>query len=300
MKGQKYQNKRNAEFVEVVEVNEKFKTVDVKQANGSVKTVTLATLKRWYTLVEAPEVVEPLMDLDNPVTEAEAEEAGMVTGDEALEQAVVDPDSMAGDGTPVTEAEAEEHIEEKATKQFAAELASKLTAVTSHDEVPAIEKEIFSEDVAGDGTPLAEVGKEIAAQAKEKAKKAKAENAEAAPKKSKKKADEPAIDVTPVIDWICGKVEAMGAEVFTPEKAPKVRAFKLDGHMFARLNISKKQVTLCCRSAAVADVNIPVDKAQNHMFDVCFVYTDLKKKAIIAQLLEASYKYQVDKKAKVK
>lgn len=266
MKGQKYQNKRNAEFVEVVEVNEKFKTVDVKQADGSVKTVTLATLKRWYTLVEAPEVVEPLMDLDNPVAE---------------EEAIVDP----------------------VTVEFAAKLASK---VTVDGDIPSLSEEIGldslnnSEDLAGDGTPLAEVGKEIAAQAKEKAKKAKAENAEAAPKKSKKKTDEPAIDVTPVIDWICGKVEAMGAEVFTPEKASKVRAFKLDGHMFARLNISKKQVTLCCRSAAVADVNIPVDKAQNHMFDVCFVYTDLKKKAIIAQLLEASYKYQVDKKAKVK
>ena len=44
------------------------------------------------TTEESEATVEPLIDLDNPVTEEEAKEYKMLSGDEALEIAVVDPD----------------------------------------------------------------------------------------------------------------------------------------------------------------------------------------------------------------
>ena len=40
----------------------------------------------------AEATIEPIIDLDNPITDEEAKEHGMVTGDEALETAVIDPD----------------------------------------------------------------------------------------------------------------------------------------------------------------------------------------------------------------
>lgn len=40
----------------------------------------------------AEETVEPVIDLDSPVTEEEAKEHNMLSGDEALETAVIDPD----------------------------------------------------------------------------------------------------------------------------------------------------------------------------------------------------------------
>ena len=89
-------------------------------------------------------------------------------------------------------------------------------------------------EVAGDGTPLAEVGKEIAAQAKAKA--------DAAKKKAARKPRQPkqeAAHITEDKQWIYDQVAAYGDEIFSPAKDIKMNAFKVGGHMYCKFNYSK-------------------------------------------------------------
>ena len=104
----------------VVKRDEIAKTVILKyedaQDNKDSVKISYSTLKRWWKKVKEEEVAEPLIDLDNPITEEEAQEKGMITGDEALEQAVIDPDSAAGDGTSYAQVMQEILEDEKAAK----------------------------------------------------------------------------------------------------------------------------------------------------------------------------------------
>lgn len=265
----KYQNKQNGKVMEIIKTDKASGSMIIRFEDGSTRTITPGTLKRWYKeLPEAPETVENLIDLDNPVTEEEAEQLGMIGGDEALEQAVVDPE----------DAYVAEVMEQK--KELGIDCP------------PITEIEIVEEN-AGDGTPLTEVGKEIAEQAKEKAEQAKKEKKERKPRQTKPA--NPEVDT--IIDFIETEVMKAGGETFAPEKAPKVRAFKIDGHMFARINISKTSVSLCVRSKAIKVKEAP-DKTQNHIFDAIYVLTDLSKTDLICALLHQSFGYQKSKNTK--
>ena len=59
----KYMNKRNGKVVELVNMDEKYKTVELQEA-GQEKTFTCttSTFKRWYKKIEEQEVVEPMTD----------------------------------------------------------------------------------------------------------------------------------------------------------------------------------------------------------------------------------------------
>ena len=59
----KYTNKRNGKVVELVNMDEKYKTVELQEA-GQEKTFTCttSTFKRWYKKLEEQEVVEPMTD----------------------------------------------------------------------------------------------------------------------------------------------------------------------------------------------------------------------------------------------
>jgi len=59
----KYTNKRNGKVVELVELNEKYKTVMLQEEGEKPFTVTTSTFKRWYKkLEEGQEVPELLTD----------------------------------------------------------------------------------------------------------------------------------------------------------------------------------------------------------------------------------------------
>lgn len=98
-----YQNKRNGKITSNVTFDEKFKTYLVEFEDGTSTSVSVSTFKRWYKQVEgtgtidAPEVVETLPAF----TEEEMKEAGIhvLSDDEALEHAVVDPDEVCTDGS---------------------------------------------------------------------------------------------------------------------------------------------------------------------------------------------------------
>lgn len=151
---------------------------------------------------------------------------------------------------------------------------------------PITEVEIVSEEKAGDGTLLTEVDKEIAKQAKEKAKAAKVKKAS--------KEHKSAVDVTPIRDYVLDKVKELGGTVFVPANGMNLWSFKVDNKGFARFAFSKNRVTIHCRSKAV---NLEPDKVVNHMYDYEYHFTELNKKKI-DQLLVDSINYQKNKKSK--
>ena len=121
-------NKRNGKVTANVTFDEKCKTYLVEFTDGTNTVITSSTFKRWYKVLEAPETVETLASLD----EAEPTETGVqyYTEDEALENAVVDPDdAYCADGTTYSEigkeiaeqakAKAKKVSKERKTKEIA-------------------------------------------------------------------------------------------------------------------------------------------------------------------------------------
>ena len=218
----KYINKRNGKVATKDEAsyNDKTKTVIMVYEDGSNTTVSESTLKRWWKKLDSPEVVESLIDLDNPITEEEAEAAGMLSGDEAVEVAVVDPD-----------------------------------------------------DVAGDGTPLAEVGKQIFEQAKAKAEKAKKERVkkEKAEKKERKP-KAPKVAVTDLVEKIRPVVESNGFRFKAYEKSPRFLPLYDDvdnGKAVCTIYLAQQKVALKLKEADVPAGQTP-DRVRNRRFAAVF------------------------------
>ena len=140
----KYLNKRNNKVASRDEAsyNAKTKTYIMVYEDGTNTTVSESTLKRWWKKLDSPEVVEPLIDLDNPVTEEEAEAAGMLSGDEAVEVAVVDPDDVAGDGTPLAEVGKQIFEQAKAKAEKAKKAKTEKVKESVPDLIAKIEKAI--------------------------------------------------------------------------------------------------------------------------------------------------------------
>jgi len=184
-----------------------------------------------------------------------------------IETPVNEPDKTVVDG--VTD---EEYIQEVMKQKK--ELGIECPPIT---EVEVVE--------AGDGTSYSQVMQEIITDEKTMSKKVKKE-------KTPKREINP--EIPTILDYIIKKLGKQ-AEIFTPEKAPKVRALKFNGHMFARLNLSTSCIYLCCRSKAVQEVPT---KTTNHMFDAMFEIKDLSNTGLIDSLLQESLEYQKNKKTK--
>lgn len=264
----KYQNKRNGKVATVIDQDERG-VLTLQYEDGSTQQITESTRKRWFKpVLEDQNSVENLIDDDNHVTEEEAEQLGLIGGDEALERAVVDPEDA-----------------------YVAE-AMRQEQQLGIDCPPTTEAKTIDEDTCADGTPYSEVGKEIAEQAKEKAEVQKSRK----PKKVKsRRVSNP--EVAQIVAYIEGKVTELGGKIFTPDKAPKVRLFKVNDHMFARINISGSHVSLCCRSCAVDldSLGCVPDKTQNHMFDAIYIFEDLSKTTLIDSIIDQSFGYQKEK-----
>lgn len=109
--------------------------------------------------------------------------------------------------------------------------------------------------------------------------------------------------------WFVAKnfVEEMGAdhEVGPEGKVKGFRSFKVNGNMFCNINFNKNGITLWVRQEAVSEVKLPagVDiKSINHMFNGRVHFADNTPENIkaIQEILVASSKYQVEKKANTK
>ena len=241
-----YVHKKNGKVAELIEKNEKSKTVTLKFVDdGTLTGPTFSTFQRWWKALESPEVVQSLMDVDNPITEEEAKKLDMVSGDEAVELAVPDP------------------------------------------------------DIAGDGTPLQEVGKEIAKQAKGKQAKGK----QASKKKSKgtRARKEMSPEIQEAVDYVLGLITAQGDEVFVPANGILMRTFKVGGHMYAKFNYSCTSITLAISSKSEPLSVKEPDKIINHMFDYTYRFDSKltgEDKKVIKKLLACARKYRVAKNSK--
>ena len=150
----------------------------------------------------------------------------------------------------------------------------------------------LKEEVCGDGTPLAEVGKEIAAQAKEKAKAAK-------PKKEKKPKT-PAFESKDLRTYISKHVAKMKntASVDRHRKDGSdmnKTAFKVGGHMFATMTFSRTNVTINVKSGVSVKGLNPSKTAQS-FFGSKYIFTEDtdKVRELIAALLDAAYADRVN------
>ena len=123
----KYTNKRNGKVVELVELNEKYKTVMLQEEGEKPFTVTTSTFKRWYKkLEEGQEVPESLTD--------EQVEAQLLE----QAQAVVDAEPLTSVPVCVVEEDAPEVKPEKQKKARAKRQSKDFTDLLQYiDEVAA-------------------------------------------------------------------------------------------------------------------------------------------------------------------
>ena len=243
-----YVNKKNGKVATVVSEDEKCKTVILEYEDNSTTCVTTSTLKRWWKKFEAEEVVETLdVECENGVTD-----------DEALEQAVVDPEDA-----------------------YVRELGIECPPVTSYEVVSDNEKELTDEQYA-------QIGKEIAEQAKKKAKTVK--------QSIKKTSDW----VEEAKKFIYSLVELEQDEIFVLANNINMRSFKVGGHMYAKFNFSKSSITLAVKSSCLESVRKP-DKTVNHMFDAVYGFKNkLSKedKELLVNILKCARIQRVNKNKK--
>lgn len=251
----KYVNKQNGKVMEILKRDEQKGTVLIRFEDGKSSSITTGTLKRWYKPIDD--------EAANPIVKETPE-------NEQADAAVGNGDSEATYIAEVMDQKKELGIE--------------------CPEIKGVE--IVNDDTCADGSTYAEIGKGIANQAIAKATKVKETKSKTPKAKKARTPKEANADVPKIIEYIQDKVIALGAEVFAPEKAPKVRAFKIGGHMFARINISGKRVCLCCRSKAVSK---QADQTQKHIFDAIFAFSDLSNTGLIDTLIQESFEYQNNK-----
>ena len=232
----KYINTRNSKVMEIVKQDTQKGTMIIRFEDGSTSAITTGTFKRWYKEWQVPETVE---------VEDYASESTL-TEDEMLEQAVVDPD----------EAYVREVMEQK--KELGIE-CPKIKSI-----------ELVDEDTCADGRTYAEIGKEIAEQAKQRCEQARAAKKTSQTKPSKEMQQW----VKDAMDDIFGMVTGAGDEVFVPNGVP-MRTFKVGGHMYAKFNYSKSSITLAVKSSSISEFILSIrkpDRTLNHMFDAVYTF----------------------------
>lgn len=193
-------------------------------------------------------------------------------------------------------------------------------------------KLIENDEVAGDGTPLAEVGKEIAEQAKKKAsevkekvqskkqeedsivdnkkelaKKAMKEAVEkqkrekaAAQKSAKADKKKPAKEMNPHVkeglQFIFDIAKKQKDEIFSPANGMNMRTLKVGGHMYCKVDFSNKGFRIAFKSSALPkNVKAP-DRTLNHMFDYVYIFEDeltAKDKDFLSKALASAREYRI-------
>ena len=250
----KYQNKRNNRIALFISHDDRCKTTKLQwEEDGKSFDVSDSTFKRWYKKLEDQ---EPVVEVESTLV------------------------AMPGTEDPEW---GKKHFGGQETDSAVVELAM---------ECPEIQEEELSEiqqamdDFAGDGTPLAEVGKEIFQQAKEKAKTAKRT-------KAKK---EMSSYVQDAMDFVFAWVKEHGDDIFVPANGMNMRSFKVDGHMYTKFDFTCTSITIGVKSVALPEGVRTPDRTLNHMFDAVYQFkqelTDADKD-LIQQLLESARDYRV-------
>lgn len=97
-------------------------------------------------------------------------------------------------------------------------------------------------------------------------------------------------------EYIISKAQELGAELFTPSKDMKMRAFKLGGHVFAKIFYSKNRVSMFCRTSACKEA--PDKTINNYTLNGQYILTPGCDMLLIDSLLIQSIEWQTAKNSK--
>ena len=152
---------------------------------------------------------------------------------------------------------------------------------------PAVDTD---EEMAGDGTPLAKVGKEIAEQAKEKSKKERT--------KKERRAKTPQFDSGDMKKYLEEYMESKGCTIVIRHKKDgsemnKV-VFKIDGHMVATLTFSRSNISVNVRPDVFETE--PTKKVDS-LFGARYVFNEdtTENRELSVNILDAAYNNQVER-----
>ena len=294
----KYRNKKNGRVMEIIQEDKKYKTVLVRFEDNDEETqISTSTLKRWYE--ELDDEDEDYEDDDEELEEDDEEEEDEDSEDEDDEEDEDDSDEEEDDDEDEDsddDEEDEDSDDEDEDEDQEEEDEDDDSDEDDEDDEDSEEEEVDDdedeqdddEDDDEEEEPAPKKGKSSTKNApKSKEKKA------AAPRKKSEESDA----VKELVDYAEECVKEQDGEIFQPQSQPRNRAFKVGGHMYARLLYSVKAVTVACRKEAVSGTGIKPTKTINHMFSELYTYEKLDKtaKANIKKLLQASFDYQLKK-----
>ena len=265
-----YKNKKNGRIVEVLEEDKKYKTVLIQfQDTEEEQQISTSTLKRWYEPIEDDEDEDYEDDEDFDEDDEDLEEDDDEEEEEEEEEDEEDSDDE-DDEDEDDDSDEEEDDEESEDEEEDDEDEE------SEDEDDEEDEEEEEEE---EPTPKKSSKKSV--------------KKERTPRKKSEESD----TVKELVDYVEECVKEQDGEIFQPQSQPRNRAFKVGGHMYARLLYSVKSVTVACRKEAVSGTGIKPTKSINHMFSELYSYDKLDKtaKTNIKKLLKASFEYQLKK-----
>ena len=254
----RYRNKKNGKIAVITQEDPKFKTAMLEyEDDGREQQVSFSTLKRWWEEIDDDEEVlddeEDYEDDDEFEDYPDDVEDDEEEFDEEEDDAEEDEDALDEDGDDEEE-EAEDDL----------------------DDVEEAEED----ETAGDGTPLKEVGKEIAAQAKKKAEAAKKESSKAKTSSTPAKKERKKAEVNPDVEKILGYIEVFskkhGGEILTHVGGSN-GCFKVNGRRFVKYRLTNKMVKLYFKDDVTKKAEKPKRIVKNEVFNAEYEFITADK-----------------------
>ena len=286
----RFKNKKNGRVMEIIQEDKKYKTVLIRFEDNDEETqISTSTLKRWYEQLDDDDEDYEDDDLEE---DDEDEDSEYEDDEEDEEEEDEDSDDEEEDEDSDDEDEDEDEEEEDEDDDSDEDDEDDEESEEDEDDDEEVDDDEDEQDDDEDDDEEEEPAPKKGKSSDKKAPKAK-EKKPATPRKKSEESDA----VKELVDYVEDCVKEQDGEIFQPQSQPRNRAFKVGGHMYARLLYSVKAVTVACREEAVSGTGIKPTKSINHMFSELYTYEKLDKaaKANIKKLLKASFDYQLKK-----
>ena len=277
----KYRNKKNGRIAVMLEEDKKYKTVLLQFEDNDEETqISTSTLKRWWEAVEEDEDEE--YDEDEDYEEDEDYDEDEDEDEEEQDEDDDEEDEEDEEDDEDDDEDTEDEDLEEDSEDVDDEEDEDSDDEDEDDDSDEDDEEEEQDDEEEDEEP-----------APKKSKKPAKEKKPAAPRKKSEESKE----VKELVEYSESCATEQGGEIFQPQSQPRNRAFKVGGHMYARLLYSTKAVTVACRKDAVDKTGLKPTKSINHMFSELYTFEKLDKtaKANIKKLLKVSFDYQLAK-----